>query len=123
MPAISCRREDDKERIGPCRIIITRCAHGECKPIGGLQIVVEIRVTSSAAETASCRNAGFRPGRGNFGPRGAQKYQKAKCHDQSYCYQRGGLARNANSHRATSAFVVIGFDGSEFSKRKKATPL
>jgi hypothetical protein len=34
-----------------------------------LQIVVEICMTSSAAGTASCRNTGLRPSRGNFGPR------------------------------------------------------
>src|SRR6202043_3084797 len=92
------RREDDEQRIGPCRIIITRRPHRECKLVGGLQIVVEICVTRSAAGTASRRDTGFRPGGGDFGPRGGRKYQKAKCQDQNQCDKRGGLARNANSH-------------------------
>jgi hypothetical protein len=68
-----------------------------------LQIVGEIRVTSAAAGSASRRNTGFRPRRGNFGPRGGQKYQKSNRQDQNHCDQRGGLARNANSHSVSSA--------------------
>jgi hypothetical protein len=71
-----------------------------------LQIVIEIRAACSAAGTASCRNTEFRPGGGNFGPRGGRKYQKAKCQDQNHCDQRGGLARNSNSHGATSAIAT-----------------